>query len=123
MVSAGVTTSIRWWTTRVRSPGPTLPVPMSIPRYTCCESADTTSPPAASATRSASADFPEAVGPTISTMRMRYLFNCHSFLCSPEPPCDLGNADPEEHRPAVRTVRPVVDRVHRLEERGGLGLG
>src|SRR5512137_1119960 len=40
---------------------------MSMPRYTCRESADTISPPIASASRTASAVLPTAVGPTTAT--------------------------------------------------------
>ncbi len=37
---------------------------MSMPAYSCIESAFTISPPSARARRSASSDFPAAVGPT-----------------------------------------------------------
>src|SRR5690606_32577923 len=39
-------------------------VPMSMPRYTCIESALTTSPPRRSASSTARSDLPAAVGPT-----------------------------------------------------------
>src|SRR5207344_1125228 len=47
--------------------GDSLSVPMSIPRYTAVESHATISPPNASASASASALLPVAVGPTTAT--------------------------------------------------------
>jgi tRNA A37 N6-isopentenylltransferase MiaA len=43
-------------------------VPMSMPRYTCAESALTISPPNRRARASATADLPDAVGPTRMTV-------------------------------------------------------
>ena len=63
--SAGSATSTRWWTTTERSHSLGFAVPMSIPRYTCIESSDTISTsPSSRARANASADFPDAVGPT-----------------------------------------------------------
>ena len=63
--SAGSATSTRWWTTAARSASVGLAVPMSMPRYTCIESSDTISTsPSSRASANASADFPDAVGPT-----------------------------------------------------------
>ena len=50
-----------------RSPLGTFAVPMSIPRYSCIESALTISPPSCSARSSAKADLPAPVGPTTAT--------------------------------------------------------
>src|SRR5258706_13206719 len=58
---------MRWCGTSACSAALGFAVPMSRPRYTCMESTDTSSTsPRARATSSASADFPEAVGPTIA---------------------------------------------------------
>src|ERR1700761_9038900 len=57
-------TSSRWCGTPRRSAGVSLAVPMSIPRYSCIESALTTSPPTARASSTARSDFPAAVAPT-----------------------------------------------------------
>src|SRR3989344_1855165 len=46
----------------------TLPVPILSPLYTCRESAEMISPPNRLATATANSDFPEAVGPTITTI-------------------------------------------------------
>ena len=48
----------------LRSSAESLAVPMSMPRYSCIESALTISPPSAVASRIPSSDFPTAVGPT-----------------------------------------------------------
>src|SRR6185503_15792436 len=55
--------SIRWCGTCASSSGLGLAVPMSMPRYTSAESSDTISTRCRSATLSASADLPLAVGP------------------------------------------------------------
>ncbi len=65
--SLGSATSIRWCGTAARSATDGLAVPMSMPRYTCMESSETISTsPSAAATARATADFPDAVGPTIA---------------------------------------------------------
>ena len=52
---------------RCCSSGVALAVPMSIPRYTWRESADTISPPTSSAKHTARSVLPAAVGPTMTT--------------------------------------------------------
>src|SRR5688572_11450942 len=59
--------STRWCGTCARSAAPGLAVPMSMPRYTSAESIDTISSGRRSASRSASADLPLAVGPRSAT--------------------------------------------------------
>lgn len=63
-VSVTSRTSNTWWGTPRRSSGVILAVPMSMPRYSCIESALTTSPSRASARATESAVLPAAVGPT-----------------------------------------------------------
>ena len=59
---------MQWWATSARSAGVGLAVPMSMPRYTCIESTDTISTPVHGAGEaSASADLPDAVGPTMAS--------------------------------------------------------
>src|SRR6266478_6412352 len=50
-------------------------VPISKPRYSCVESQATTSPPSCSASFTPSADFPDAVGPTMATRGKSTLFS------------------------------------------------
>src|SRR5256885_4547852 len=50
---------------RVRSASVAFAVPISMPRYTCMESTEIISAPICSASSSAMADFPTAVGPAI----------------------------------------------------------
>src|SRR5690606_17227035 len=57
-------TSSRWCGTPRISSRVSLAVPMSMPAYSCMESAFTTSPPSRSASSTARSDFPAAVGPT-----------------------------------------------------------
>ena len=62
--SHGSSRSSRWWRTSACSAAVGLAVPMSMPRYTCMESTDTSSQVASCrASSRASADFPDAVGP------------------------------------------------------------
>ena len=63
--SFGSSTSIRWCGTPQVSSFVTFAVPMSIPRYTCMESALTISPPILFARATERAVFPTAVGPAI----------------------------------------------------------
>ncbi len=59
--------SSRWCGTPPRSTRSGFAVPMSMPRYSCMESALTTSPPRRWASATASAVLPVAVGPTTAT--------------------------------------------------------
>ena len=99
----GSATSIRWCGTAARSAAVGLAVPMSRPRYTCIESIDTISTsPSACAAASASADFPDAVGPT-------------SARCGPSRQVAAGDGDADAGgRGAVRadqlTAQPVRRR-------------
>ena len=54
-----------------RSAGVGLAVPISMPRYTCMESAETIIAPASRASRMARSDLPDAVGPTMAMMFRR----------------------------------------------------
>ena len=63
--------STMWWVTLARSAGDGLAVPMSIPRYTCIESTESTDPPRSAASRRAISLFPEAVGPRTASRRVR----------------------------------------------------
>src|SRR3954451_23966075 len=66
--SHGSTMSTRWCRTSACSSGDGLAVPMSMPRYTCMASAETSSTsPSRRAISRASADFPDAVGPRIAS--------------------------------------------------------
>jgi hypothetical protein len=59
---------MRWWTTSARSDADGFAVPMSMPRYTCIASTETSSTsPNARAAAVATTDLPEAVGPTTAT--------------------------------------------------------
>ena len=64
--SSGSATSSMWWGTPPISSRVGLAVPMSMRRYICMESADTTSPLWALASSTASQVLPEAVGPVIT---------------------------------------------------------
>ena len=52
-----------------RSAAVSLAVPMSMPAYSCIESALMISPPRSSASRNASSDLPAAVGPSTAITR------------------------------------------------------
>ena len=66
--SSGSATSIMWWGMPPISSGVGLAVPMSMRRYICMESADTTSPLRALASSTARRVFPEAVGPVMTNI-------------------------------------------------------
>ena len=72
-----------------RSATVSLAVPMSIPAYSCIESALMISPPTSSASRSASSDLPAAVGPSTAITRSA---TPHSLPVPPVDPCILFNA-------------------------------
>src|SRR5262249_641035 len=61
--------SSMWCGTPRRCAGLSLAVPISMPVYSCIESALITSPPSARARPSDSSDFPAAVGPTTAITR------------------------------------------------------
>src|SRR2546429_5078918 len=63
-------------------PSPTLfRSPISKPRYSCVESHATTPPPSRSASFTPSADFPDAVGPTMATDRKSTRLNSsHGYI-------------------------------------------
>src|SRR5262245_54576227 len=107
--------SSRWCGIPSRSAGVSLAVPMSMPRYSCMESALMISPPRVSARRSDRADFPAAVGPTTATTgwsdtglragtarrhaeqdplwrQPRFGYPCAGFAARARPACGAGRA-------------------------------
>ena len=66
--SQGSAMSIMWWGIPCISSRLGLAVPMSMRRYTCMESQETTSPFSSLASSTARAVFPEAVGPAMQMM-------------------------------------------------------
>ncbi len=85
---------------RARSAGVSLAVPMSIPLYTCIESAEITSPPTFSARLSVSAVLPTAVGPTMAIIRV---FMLHLTRTRVKEPKKLFCRVLYFHRAAMRT--------------------
>src|SRR5512140_1366393 len=102
---------------------------MSMPAYTCCESADTTSPPVRSASCIASRVFPAPVGPTITTKRGTTTLQCSALAAdrvpssAAKPAADLGERQTQEHGAAVPGRQRGVDAVERSQEVLGLARG
>src|SRR5215510_4321296 len=113
--SPGSAISRQWCGTRARCAAVGLAVPTSRPRYSWRESADTISPPSRSASSSARAVLPDAVGPTTQMMR--------GLVKSPprEQRLELCASQLSGHRATVGAMGGDLDAVHRGEERVHLG--
>ena len=93
---------------------------MSRPRYTCIESSETISTsPAARASSSASADLPDAVGPTSARCRRHTATTGMRTRRRASAPLDRSTSSPRNQCGAA----PVTRTGHDLAGRGGRGRG
>src|SRR6186997_2566170 len=95
---------------------------MSMPMYTCWESQATISPPARSASASANALFPDAVGPSTATNRSPPGVPASGTVSdTAEAPLDLRQRHAQQYRASVRAVRTEIHGIELRQQRQGLG--
>src|SRR5437773_5054525 len=92
---------------------------MSMPRYTISESHETISSGNLAASCIASALLPAAVGPTTASTGGR----AGATSGATKPTLDLAERQPQQHGPAVRTMRAQIHRVQVAQQRQRLGPG